>query len=74
VLAQSQQRSDAVYFLFIGISNQGGDFPFLRAIGDRFDNTGLTVIRDLRRFTAQDDDELNSGLLQAELIAWLKRG
>lgn len=73
VLEQSQRRGDAVYFLFIGISNQGGDFPFLRHIGERFDNTGLTVIRDLRRFTAQDDDELNGTLLQAELVDWLKR-
>jgi hypothetical protein len=73
ILAQSQQRGDAVYFLFIGISNQGGDFPFLRQIGDRFDNTGLTVIRDLRQFTAQDDDALNGALLQPELIGWLKR-
>jgi hypothetical protein len=73
VLADSQQRGDAVYFLFIGISNQGGDFPFLRQIGDRFQNTGLTVINDLRRFTAQDDDALNSGLLQQELVDWLKR-
>jgi hypothetical protein len=74
VLAQSQQRGDAVYFLFIGISNQGGDFPFLREIGERFSNTGLTVIRNLRVFTSQDDDGLNTGLLQAELIDWLKRG
>lgn len=74
VLAQSQQRGDAVYFLFVGISNQGGDFPFLREIGDRFGNTGLTVIRNLRQFAAQDDDALNTGLLQPELIDWLKRG
>jgi hypothetical protein len=73
VLAQSQQRGDAVYFLFIGISNQGGSFPFLRELGERFDNTGLTVIRNLRLFTAQDDDALNTGLLQPELIDWFKR-
>lgn len=74
VLEASQQRGDAVYFNFIGISNQGGTFPFLREIGERFGNTGLTVIRDLRRFTAQDDDQLNAALLQPELIEWLKAG
>jgi hypothetical protein len=72
VLARSQERGDAVYFLFIGISNQGGDFPFLRWIGEKFNNTGLTVIHDLRAFTAQDDDQLNTGLLLPELLAWLK--
>jgi hypothetical protein len=74
VLAESQQRGDAVYFLFIGVSNQGGNFPFLKALGDKFGNTGLTVIRNLRAFTSQDDEQLNTTLLQPELIDWLKRG
>jgi len=73
VLEASQQRGDEVYFLFIGISNQGGDFPFLAQIAERFDNTGLTVIRDLRGFTRQGDEQLNAQLLQPELITWLKK-
>lgn len=72
-LAQSQQRGDQVYFLFIGVSNQGHRFPFLQQIAAQYSNTGLTVIRQLHQFTAQDDDQLNTTLLQPELIDWLKR-
>ncbi len=72
VLAASEARGDEVYFLFIGYSNQGGKFPFLKRIGDRFNNTGLVVVPDLRKFVAQTDDALNSQLLGDELIQWLK--
>lgn len=73
VLRQSQQRQDEVYFLFLGVSNQGSRFPFLERIGDEFDNTGLVVIPDIRRFVALGDDELNGLLLLEELVTWLKR-
>lgn len=73
VLAESEARGDQVYFLFIGISNQGGGFPFLKKIGDRFSNTGLVVIRDLRRWAAQDDDVINNELIGDELVQWLKK-
>ncbi len=73
VLRASQLRGDEVYFLFIGISNQGGKFPFLQGIAEQFDNTGLTIVRNLRAFAAQSDDEINTELLQPELIEWLKR-
>lgn len=72
ILAESEARKDEVYFLFIGFSNQGGDFPFLKKIGDRFGNTGLVVVRDLEKFTSQSDDELNELLLGDELVGWLK--
>jgi hypothetical protein len=72
-LTQSQQRGDKVYFMFVGVSNQGGKFPFLNQIATRFSNTGLTVIHNLRSFTAQDDDQLNTRLLQPELLAWLAK-
>lgn len=73
-LAQSEQRGDEVYFMFVGISNQGGKFPFLNQIATRFGNTGLSVIQNLRSFTAQTDDQLNACLLQPELLTWLKQG
>jgi len=73
VLAASQRRGDQTYFLFIGISNQGGDFPFLREIADRYSNTGLVIIRDLKEFVAKSDDELNQALIGEELVTWLKR-
>lgn len=72
-LAKSQQRGDQVYFMFVGVSNQGGKFPFLSQIASRFSNTGVSIIKNLRTFTAQDDDQLNSYLLQPELLTWLKQ-
>lgn len=73
VLAESESRGDEVYFLFIGISNQGGGFPFLKRIGDRFNNTGLVVIRDLKQFVQKTDDEINELLIGDELVEWLKK-
>jgi hypothetical protein len=72
ILRESQARGDQVYFLFIAVSNQGGDFPFLRRIADQFSNTGLVIVRDLAAFTARTDEELNSELIGDELVAWLK--
>ncbi len=73
VLRESQARQDEVYFLFLGVSNQGVRFPFLERIGDEFDNTGLVVIPNIKRFVALGDDELNGLLLLEELVTWLKR-
>lgn len=71
VLEASQSRADEAYFLFLGVSNQGGTFPFLRKIGDRFDNTAVVVISDIRKFVTQSDEQLNEQLLGAELLKWL---
>lgn len=71
VLRESQARGDGVYFLFLGVSNQGSRFPFLEAIGDEFDNTGFVAIRNLRAFVQQTDDDLNGQLLGPELLRWL---
>ena len=73
VLAESEARKDDIYFLFIGISNQGGGFPFLKKIGDRFSNTGLVVINDLKGFLAKTDDQMNDELIGDELVTWLKK-
>lgn len=71
VLRQSEARGDQVYFLFIGISNQGSRFPFLERIGEAFGNTGFVAISNLRQFVELDDDALNHALLNEELLAWL---
>jgi len=73
VLRASEARQDQVYFLFLGISNQGSRFPFLEKIGDAFGNTGFAAINDLRRFVAMSDEELNEALLQQELLDWMKQ-
>ncbi len=73
VLAASEARKDDIYFLFIGISNQGGSFPFLKKIGDRFSNTGLVVINDLKGFLAKTDDQMNDELIGDELVTWFKK-
>ncbi|KVP75385.1 hypothetical protein WJ96_06380 [Burkholderia ubonensis] len=72
VLRESEARKDQVYFLFLGISNQGSTFPFLETIGDQFSNTGFVRIPDLRKFNAMDDDALNEYLIGDELLAWFK--
>ena len=71
VLRESQARGDGVYFLFLGVSNQGSRFPFREAIGDEFDNTGFVAIRNLRAFVQQTGDDLNGQLLGPELLRWL---
>ncbi|HCX22700.1 MAG: hypothetical protein CMB80_08385 [Flammeovirgaceae bacterium] len=73
VLAESQSRQDEVYFLLIGISNQGVGFEFLHEIADEFDNTGLVIINDLKNFVRKSDEEINEVLIGDELVAWLKK-
>ncbi len=73
VLAESQNRKDQVYFLLIGISNQGVEFEFLQQIADEFSNTGLVVIRNLREFVRKSDEEVNEVLITDELVEWLKK-
>ncbi|MEY4765505.1 MAG: hypothetical protein RI907_2178 [Pseudomonadota bacterium] len=72
VLRSSEQRGDAIYFLFLGVSNQGSKFPFLEKIGDAFNNTGYVGIKNLRSFVQKSDEELNDSLLTGELKNWLK--
>lgn len=72
ILAESQQRKDQVYFLFLGVSNQGSSFPFLEKLGDAYDNTGFVGISNLKTFIAQTDEQLNKALLGDELLTWLK--
>jgi hypothetical protein len=73
VLAESEARRDEVYFLLIGISNQGVEFEFLQQISNEFDNTGLVIIRDLKKFVNKTDEEINEELIGDELVDWLKR-
>lgn len=73
VLRASQQRRDAVYFLFLGISNQGSRFPFLEAIGAEFDNTGFVAVDDLRAFVRLSHEALNERLIGPELLRWLRQ-
>lgn len=72
VLRESESRGDGVYFLFLGISNQGSKFPFLDKIGDAFSNTGFINIKNLRTFVKQSDEDINGRLLTTELTDWLK--
>jgi hypothetical protein len=74
VLQESEARGDKVYYLFLGISNQGSTFPFLEKLGDKFNNTGFVNIRDLRKFVELSDDELNNMLLSDELLKWFADG
>lgn len=70
VLEASEKRKDEIYFLFIGI---GGTFTFLQKVADRFSNTGLVVVKDIKKFVAKTDDEMNDTLIGEELVTWLKK-
>lgn len=72
ILRESEQRKDAVYFLFLGVSNQGTKFPFLNKLGDMFGNVGYYGISNLRAFINLSDDEFNEALVTDELLGWLK--
>lgn len=73
VLRASEERKDGVYFLFIGVSNGYGSFPFLESIGDEFKNTGFVKISNLRQFVQQTDEEMNQMLFDKELLDWMKQ-
>lgn len=73
VLRASQDRRDEVYFIFIAVSNQGSQFPFLEKIGDAFDNTGYVHIPNLRAFLKASDEQVNEMMIGDELVAWLKK-
>lgn len=72
ILRESQARKDEVYFLFLGVANGGGRFSFLEEIGDEFGNTGFKEIKNVRDFITKSDEEINSFLLDDELVNWLK--
>lgn len=73
VLEASEARRDDIYFLFLGVSNQGTRFPFLYKLGERFKNTGFVGISNLRKFVQEDDEGVNGQLLTPELSAWLRK-
>lgn len=72
VLEESERRGDQVYFLFMGACEHDVDFSFLYHVAQRFQNTGVVIIRDLDGFVELSDEELNAQLLGPELLAWLK--
>lgn len=72
-LRASQARGDQVYFLFLGICNNGSRFPFLESIGDEFDNTGFVKIDNLRKFIEMSDEEINEMLITDELVQWFAK-
>jgi hypothetical protein len=72
ILRESQARGDEVFFLFLGVSNQRGSFPFLRKLERDFNNVGFVAIENLAQFVSLSNDELNERLISDKLIAWLK--
>lgn len=70
VLAAAEKRGDETYFLFIGI---GGPFHFLKEIADRYSNTGLVIVKNIKAFCAKTNEEMNQELIGDELVTWLKK-
>ncbi|HSI20305.1 MAG TPA: VWA domain-containing protein [Verrucomicrobiae bacterium] len=71
LLQEMQDKNYGVYIMFIGVSNQGGGFPFLKRMADKFDNCGLTVIRDVKAWVQKTDEEINDELITDELVKWM---
>lgn len=73
VLARAERENYEVYVMFLGISNQPGEFDFIEKLGEEFSNTGFLAIKNLKSFVAMDDDALNEALLVPELLTWLNK-
>lgn len=73
LLQEMQDKGYRVYVMFLAYANGSPDFSFLERMADKFSNTGLHVIRNLSEFVNATDDQLNSWLINDELIAWLKK-
>ncbi|MBU9200261.1 VWA domain-containing protein [Burkholderia multivorans] len=68
----SQNRGDGVYFMYIGVSNQGTTFPHLERLANEFSNVGYVAIKNLRQFINLSDEELNERIISDELLEWFK--
>lgn len=73
VLREAQRKNAEVYFMFLGVSNQQGQFAFIRDLADEFDNTGFVPVKDLKAFVNLSDEALNELILCDELMAWLTK-
>lgn len=73
LLQEMQDNGYEMYVLFLAYANGNPNFSFLERMSDKFANTGLHIIRDLKKFIEATDDELNAWLISDELIAWLKK-
>ena len=71
LLQEMQNNKYQVYVMFLGVSNQGGGFPFLQRMADKYDNCGLTVIRDVKAWVRKSDEEINEELITPELLKWM---
>jgi len=74
VLRESEARGDKVFYLFLGISNQGSTFPFLEKLGKDFSNAAFVSISNLHQFIEMSDDEINEKLLGEKLLKWFADG
>jgi hypothetical protein len=73
LLQEMQDKGYCVYLMFLAFKNQGANFKFIARMADKFDNCGLCVIIDLKKFIEKTDEELNEELVTQELVDWLKK-
>lgn len=73
LLSRAEREGCEVYVMFLGVSNQPGEFGFIEKLGEEFDNIGFLAIRDLKALVRMDDDALNELLLVPELLRWLDK-
>ena len=72
LFAQMEREQYGVYVMFLAVSNQGGGFPFLQELADKYDNCGITVIRDVKKWVQLSDEDIADQIITGELIKWLK--
>lgn len=72
VLRESEERGDGVYFLFLGVSNGGGSFDYLKEVDKTYANTAFYEVKNIRSFVQLSDQDLYGELMQEELLNWMK--
>jgi hypothetical protein len=72
LFAQMEREKYGVYVMFLAVSNQQGGFPFLQELADKYNNCGITVIRDVKKWVQLSDEEIADQIITSELIQWLK--
>lgn len=71
VLQEMSDKGYEAFVMFIAVSNQGGNFPFLHKLEKKFANVGVTVIRNVREWVNYSDEQVHAELISEKLIKWL---
>ena len=74
VLQEINRKGYEAFVMFLAVSNQGGNFPFLHTLAKTFDNVDVTVIKNVREWVNYSDEQVHQELISEKLIKWLTPG